>query len=114
MHELAIAQSLIEQIEKVVREQAGKRAVAVTVRIGPLSGVDADALRMAFEIASPDTLAAGCVLELEAPHAVLRCRACGAATELALVFRACESCGSADVTVEGGHELLLRSLELET
>ena len=41
MHELAVCQALIEQVERVARDNAARRILSITVSVGPLSGIEA-------------------------------------------------------------------------
>jgi hydrogenase nickel incorporation protein HypA/HybF len=65
MHEMAIALALIEQAEKVAREQNARAIPSITVVVGRLSGTDPDALRAVFELAAEETLAAGATLTVD-------------------------------------------------
>ncbi len=65
MHEMAIALALIEQAEKVAREQNARAIPGITVVVGRLSGTDPDALRAVFELAAEETLAAGATLTVD-------------------------------------------------
>ena len=40
MHELAVCQALIEQVQRVARANAARRIISITVSVGPLSGVE--------------------------------------------------------------------------
>jgi hydrogenase nickel incorporation protein HypA/HybF len=113
MHELSIAQSLLDQVERVARENGARRILRAELLIGPFSGVDAEALRTAFELVAAGTMAAGCALEIDSPRARMRCAACGFDGELPAPWAACGQCGSADVSVDGGRELLLRNISIE-
>ena len=62
MHELAIAESLVD---RVVERTVGRRVVAVTVRIGDAAGVVADALSFSFDVVTVDTPIAGARLVVE-------------------------------------------------
>ena len=62
MHELAIAESLVD---RVVERTAGRQVVAVTVRIGDAAGVVADALAFSFDVVTVDTPIAGARLVVE-------------------------------------------------
>ena len=62
MHELAIAESLVD---RVVERTVGRRVVAVTVRIGDAAGVVADALAFSFDVVTVDTPIAGARLVVE-------------------------------------------------
>ena len=66
MHELSIALSLIDAIcEELPRLGEGARVRAARLRVGDLSGVAADALTFAFDVASADSPIAGARLEIE-------------------------------------------------
>jgi hydrogenase nickel incorporation protein HypA/HybF len=64
MHELAIAESIVDA---VCEKAAGRAVHRVTVRIGRLSAVVPDALRFCFDLATEGTPAEGAVLEIEQP-----------------------------------------------
>ena len=57
MHELAICQALIEQVEAVAREQDAVQVVQVRIGIGPLSGVEPQLLEQAFQLARAGSIA---------------------------------------------------------
>jgi len=76
MHELAICQALIAQIEAV----AGKRAARVRqvyLGIGPLAGVEPRLLADAYPLVCAGTIAEGSRLDIEATDIRVRCRTCG-------------------------------------
>ena len=85
---------------------------AIKVTVGGLSGVEPEALELAFPIACEETLAEGAALAIENVPAVLTCRACKQVTHPDLAFMLCAQCGSDDVELEGGRELLLTAVEL--
>lgn len=62
MHELAIAESLVD---RVVERTVGRQVVAVTVRIGDAAGVVAEALTFSFDVVTVDTPIAGARLVVE-------------------------------------------------
>jgi Zn finger protein HypA/HybF involved in hydrogenase expression len=66
VHELSIAQSLIDAVcEELPQLGEGVAVKNVYVRVGPLSGVVASALAFAFEAAIADSAIAGARLEIE-------------------------------------------------
>jgi hydrogenase nickel incorporation protein HypA/HybF len=108
MHELSITQSLVE----TVLERTGGRPVrGVKLRIGPLSGVLPDAVRFCFELVAADTPMAGAALTIEEPQGRARCRSCRNDFVLEDIFLLCP-CGSADVEIVSGRELLVTSVEV--
>ncbi|MCZ2403489.1 hydrogenase maturation nickel metallochaperone HypA [Paenarthrobacter sp. Z7-10] len=108
MHELSITQSLVD----TVLGRTGKRAVkGVNLRIGRLSGVLPDAVRFCFELVSVDTPLAGAVLRIDEPQGRIRCRSCHRDVVLPDTLLLC-TCGSADVEVTSGRELMVMSVEV--
>ncbi|WP_248762839.1 hydrogenase maturation nickel metallochaperone HypA [Pseudarthrobacter sp. SSS035] len=108
MHELSIAQSLINA---VLDRTGGQAVTGVNLRIGPLSGVLPDALRFCFDVVSAGTTLAGARLQIDEPQARGHCRECGADFAMTDIFLLCP-CGSADVAVLSGRELNLVSVEV--
>jgi hydrogenase nickel incorporation protein HypA/HybF len=66
MHELSIAMSLIDAVcDELPRLGEGVLVRRVRIRVGPLSGVVADALAFAFDVAVSESPIAGARLEIE-------------------------------------------------
>ncbi len=114
MHEMSIVQSLIEQVGSEI-ERAGQtgRVTRLELAIGTLSGVHADSIRFAFDLMSPGTLVDGAELVISQPAAHLDCRQCGTSQQIPELIMACPLCGSTDVAIQGGTELLLQSIDLD-
>jgi hydrogenase nickel incorporation protein HypA/HybF len=112
MHELSIAQALVEQVQKIARESGADKINRITLRIGKLAGVDPDALSFAFPLAAEGTCLQNTPLEFISVEPDLRCRACGKSNEAEFVS-ACVHCGSQDLELKHGRELLIESVELE-
>ena len=113
MHELSIAQALVEQVQALAQQEHAEHVAAVTVRIGALSGVNLEALQMAFPVAVEDTLAASARLLIETVPAQVRCRCCARLSEPDAPSIYCAACGSTEVEVVGGYELDIKSVELD-
>ena len=112
MHELAVAQALVEQVAAVIRQHQASRATAVRVRIGPLAGVVPELLASAFPLAAAGSRMAGAELELALAPIRVRCQTCGAETEAAMNRLICGDCGDWHTQLLSGDELLLESVEL--
>lgn len=114
MHELAICQSMIAQVEEIADRHGAGRVVRVEVQVGPLSGVEPDLLTNAFPFASARTVAEGAALSIETLPVRVACGHCGAETAASVNRLACGACGDPRTRVVGGDELLLARVELET
>ena len=113
MHEMGIANSILEGVAAEIRRRPGSRPVKVGVRIGELAGVDPDALRFAFEALTLETELQGLELDVEyrAPHG--RCRDCRNEYEIRGFELKCPGCGSLDAECISGDELEFAYLEVE-
>ena len=114
MHELSIAQSVIEQVEQAAGKEKAVRVLTVTLAIGALSGIERESLEFVFPMAAEGTIAAGAVLVVEEVPATAKCRACHAESDAQTPLLTCGKCGSSDVDVSGGRDLFIKSVELET
>jgi hydrogenase nickel incorporation protein HypA/HybF len=114
MHELAICQALMAQLEQAAASHQATTIERVVLAVGALSGVEPQLLQRAFEIARAGTVAATAVLEIQTGPARVSCRTCGAKSTVATHRLLCAACGDWRVTVIAGEELLLVSLDLCT
>jgi hydrogenase nickel incorporation protein HypA/HybF len=110
MHELSIADAVLQ----IALAHAGERKVeAIELKVGHLRQVVPDALTFAFTFVAEGTLAEGAELYLEEVPAAGVCRECGEESEFAEFPFACQGCGSLDVEVVRGEELLVDALVME-
>jgi hydrogenase nickel incorporation protein HypA/HybF len=114
VHELAVAQALVEQVDAVINQHNATSASLIRVRIGPLAGVVPELLGSAFPLAAAGSRMERAVLDLVAAPIKVRCQTCGAETEAAMNRLICGACGDWHTKVISGDELMLESVELET
>lgn len=113
MHELAIAQQLIETACTALPDTGGAAVTALHVQLGALAGVSAEELRFGFGVVASATPLANARLEIEMVPAIVYCPHC--ATEYTLEPTAafgCPVCHSMAVQVIQGKELLLKAIEI--
>ncbi len=114
MHELSIAQRIIEVAEEQARSAGLSRITAIKVRVGGLTTVVPEALDFCFGFAKEDTLAGDASLVIEEVKAEGHCNACKTDFLVAdAFFLLCPSCGASDTTLLKGRELDLLSIEGE-
>ena len=114
MHELAVAQALVEQVNAVIDQHQASSATAIRVRIGPLAGIVPELLASAFPLAAAGSRMEHAELDLVDAPIQVRCQACGAETDAAMNRLICGACGDWHTRIISGDELLLESVELET
>jgi hydrogenase nickel incorporation protein HypA/HybF len=113
MHELAICQSLMEQVESIAQQRDAMRVTSITIGMGPLSGVEFQLLKNAYPIASAGTVAQDAELVIEQLPVRVRCNQCGSESDALPNKLTCKQCGDWRTTLISGDELLLMSVELE-
>jgi hydrogenase nickel incorporation protein HypA/HybF len=115
MHELSVAQRILEIAEEKARGSGLCRITGIKVRIGSLTTVVPEALDFCFGFAREDTLAGNANLIIEKIQAEARCNSCKLVFPVEQsFFLVCPSCGSSDTSLLKGTELDLLSIEGET
>jgi len=112
MHELAICQSLLDEVARIAAERQALTVTDIHVGIGPLSGVEAKLMQDAFPIAAAGTIAASAALHLRPTDVRVRCESCGAETGALTNRLVCGRCDDWRTTLVSGDELLLERVEL--
>ena len=112
MHEFAVCQDMLTQIESIAAEEQAAAVDIVTVRIGPLSGIEAHLLKQAFPLAAAGTVAEKAELIVEELPIKVKCQLCGAETEAKANRLICGECGDYHTQLLSGDEMLLASVEL--
>src|SRR5437773_4758177 len=104
MHETGLMQEAVQIAVDRAEQNGGTRVHGLTLRIGPLAGVEIDALRFAFEVVTQGTAADGAELHIEEVPVRCWCSTCAAEFQPAdYVFR-CASCERISADVRQGRE----------
>ncbi len=114
MHELSIVEALIDQVgEELSRAGQRGRVLRLELHIGRLSGVHPEAVRFAFGLLRSGTVVENAELAIEESKAVCQCHACNARSEIDDLVFECPRCDSPEITIEGGRDMVLQSIEIE-
>lgn len=113
MHELAVCQELIAQVEVIAQQHHAKSINSVTLKIGPLAGVEGDLLKQAFPIACAGTVAEGAKLITKFADVVVYCDHCKKKSTVPVNKLLCSFCGDWKTKLISGDELLLLSIDME-
>lgn len=109
MHELAIAGSLVRQVESVAKRERLIRVRRVALKVGVLRQVVSGTLRDAFSLLTDKTAARGAKLKIETVAVRVRCRDCGKEAEGFLA--SCPSCRGSGIEIVAGRELFIEHIE---
>jgi hydrogenase nickel incorporation protein HypA/HybF len=112
MHEMAIAESLIELIEAEARRDGFTRVRRVGVTLGALGHVEPAALLFCFDAVARGTIADGARLSVETVAGAGWCPRCRQEVAIAQRYDLCPLCGNSHVELRAGDELRLTELEV--
>ncbi len=113
MHEMSLAEGVLQVIEDSARSNGFTQVKTVWLEIGELSGADAEAMRFCFDAVVKGTLAEGARLEIVATEGQGRCLTCGQTVHIQLRYDPCPLCGGYPVEPTGGLEMKVKELEVE-
>ena len=108
MYELSITQNLVASVEEHAQGQRVKR---VTLEVGKLSVVMADAICFCFEACTENTLLARARPEILEPAGEVTCRRCDLEFSVQRLYEICD-CGSASLAIRSGDQLNIKEMEL--
>jgi hydrogenase nickel incorporation protein HypA/HybF len=113
MHELGIAASILESVEKEAQRRPGVHISKVGVKIGELAGVDQDALSFGFEVLVKDTDFEPLSLELEYVPRIQRCSKCSHEFRMTEFDPRCPLCADFATICISGEELDIVYMEVD-
>lgn len=113
MHELSIANSIVEIVSQYLEAAGDVRVIQINLRIGSLSCVHRDSLLFGFDLITSDTPLAGAKLHITELPIVIYCPTCEGLQELLGLqqFR-CPVCQTPSADIRQGQELDIDSIEL--
>jgi len=113
MHELSIAISLVEAAEEEAQNRGVASVYAVHLKLGPLSGVEKDALLFSYDLVTEGTLLEGSKLIVEEMPVMIFCPSCGEPRPIrsAQSF-CCAMCNTPAGEIVQGKELEVIALEI--
>jgi hydrogenase nickel incorporation protein HypA/HybF len=112
MHEMSLAEGVLQLIEDAARAQEFSRVTTVWLEIGQLSGVEVEAMKFCFDAVIRDSIADGARLEIIATPGTGWCMQCSQTVPMQEVFGECPQCGSHQMQVTGGTEMRVKELEV--
>ena len=113
MHEMSIAEGILQIVEDAAGQQGFKRVTEVRLEIGALSGVEVEALSFCLEVVLKGSVADGARVELERLAGRGYCLGCGETVPVNALYDACPKCGSYQVQATGGTEMRVKDLLVE-
>jgi hydrogenase nickel incorporation protein HypA/HybF len=112
MHELSIAQSIVDLVTQYVPDKRSGVVRSARVKVGRQSGVVVDSLEFCFAAITKDTDLDGVLLEIESIPFVVWCNDCSTSFQNDEGTILCPQCGGGNTRVTSGTELQLVEIEV--
>lgn len=112
MHELSLAQGIVDIVQQYVPAGQAAAVTSVKVRVGRLSTVVPASLAFCFETIVAGTPLGGASLDIEQVPTACECTACRQPFETDTLEFVCPSCGSDRVRVIRGHDIQVVHFEM--
>lgn len=113
MHEMSLAESVIQLIEEAAIKEKFSRVKTVCLEIGKLSHVEPEAMQFCFDSVSEQTLAEGAILKIIPVAGIGHCENCERDVEISQLYDPCSLCGNFGVVPITGTEMRIKELEVE-
>ncbi|MCC6799935.1 MAG: hydrogenase maturation nickel metallochaperone HypA [Anaerolineae bacterium] len=113
MHELGVTQSLLEIATRHAEQAGATRITRLSLVVGELTSIVDDSVQFYWDLIAAGTLAEGAMLEFRRVPATLRCANCAHEFPLSHDRYVCPRCESSRITVAGGEEFYLESIDVD-
>lgn len=112
MHELSLAESMVQLIEQTQQREGFRQVRVVHLDVGELACVEPRALEFAFASASMGTCAQGARLALRLVPGEGVCPGCGTQAAMLTLYECCPACQAHPLTAVAGTQMQVRDLDV--
>ena len=113
MHELSIAQNIIDIVRAEMRRYDAKTLKSVRLEIGEMSSVAPDSLSFCFDAVISDSEFKGARLIIDIISLTGLCHGCGSKFEIKDYAFKCPFCKGRDIATVSGRELSIVEMEVD-
>jgi hydrogenase nickel incorporation protein HypA/HybF len=112
MHELSLAQNILEIVEQHVPREQGQSIKSIKLKVGESSGVVPESLEFCFSAITAETDLNGALLIIERVPFMISCRKCRKTFNSELGLNMCPECGCFETEIISGTEMQIVEIEL--
>jgi len=113
MHEMSIAQNILDIVSDTLGENEKSKLKEIVVDIGELVAVVPDSLQFCYDAIIQDTIYKNAVLTINVIPLKIKCADCGNNSRVEKYSFLCPNCHSSKINVVSGEELNIRYLEVD-
>jgi hydrogenase nickel incorporation protein HypA/HybF len=112
MHELSIAENIIEIIKENVPEKELCDIKNILLEVGDMSGIVSESLQFCFDVIKSETPFKNAEMKIKKIPFVLFCNDCKKESTNSIGIKLCQNCGSTNTKVISGDEMKVIEVEL--
>ncbi len=112
MHELGIAEEILDIVTAEAARHQAKKVTAIRMRVGVIRAIEPEHLNFIFEHIAHDTPADGATLSIEEMPVTVECASCGISETRSFAWE-CPKCKGYEISVKGGDVLEIVSVDIE-
>jgi hydrogenase nickel incorporation protein HypA/HybF len=113
MHEFSLASEVISLVQREAEIRNALCVNGITIEVGSLSGVEADAFESALKLLAEDSILGKAVLNVQKVNGIGFCKACSLEFEMKQRMDSCPVCHSFPSEINGGNEFRVISMSIE-
>ncbi len=113
MHEMSLAEGVLQIMEAQAKAQNFKRVKTVWLEIGELSHVDPEAIAFCFDAVTRGSIADGAKLEIVRTPGQAWCHDCAEQVDVRSLADPCPKCNGHKVQVTSGDDMRVKELEVD-
>jgi len=110
MHELHLAEDILRKIQEKAKEEGKEKVVFAKIGLGQSRFTHLDELKELLAAVSKDTVAEGAKIEIEIIPVKTICAKCQKEFNPEKMRLDCPHCGSTDIQMASGNELIVKEL----
>jgi hydrogenase nickel incorporation protein HypA/HybF len=113
MHELSVAQNIIEIVKENIPEEDLENVKTIFLEVGEFSGIVSDSLKYCFDVIKSDTPLENSKMEIKKIPFILFCNECKSETTNNMGIRLCEKCGEYNTKILSGTDMQIIKVEID-
>lgn len=113
MHEMAIAQGILDIVLKTAAENNAKKVTGIKLLVGQMTQIEPESLTFGFEALAIGSIAEGANVDITIVPLVGQCNSCEQQFPVERYCFVCPNCNSASVALVSGRELAVDYVEVD-
>jgi hydrogenase nickel incorporation protein HypA/HybF len=113
MHEFSLAIEVINLAQREAEKNLAESIQEITIEVGDLSGVEADAFESALDLLVKDSILKNAEIKIVRTPGKGKCNACNLEFEMKFRMATCPQCQCFPSEISGGEEFRVVSLVVE-